>query len=624
MCGIAFRQGARLSADRRRAALSCLAHRGPDGEGVFEEPGLFVGHTRLKIVDLSAAADQPMLSPDGRYVLAYNGEIYNHADLRRTVARAGWTWRGHGDTESLLALLVVEGVQCLRKLRGMFAFVLWDREEESLLAARDPLGIKPLYYSHHDNVLSVASELQALAAMGVDTAVDQAAVTEFLLTGSVQHPRTMFARIRCLPPGHCLIVKDGQATERAYWRAPEPAEDVADNRSKDDLVDQLDGHLAESVKLHLNSDVPVGTFLSGGIDSSLITAYASDFSSSLKTFSVGFETKAPERWDETSFARVVSDRYGTDHHDVVVTRCEFADAMEEIVRAIDQPSADGVNSYFVARAAAAEVKVALSGQGGDELFAGYNVFRVMARLQTTLQQTSRLPAAIRSLGERVVRLPAHLQQNWYVRAASTVLTGGDVPTLMATVGALFGPGEIGVSLAASDPAGRPDSDPVNAMCRHLLANYLPNTLLRDMDVMSMAHSLEVRVPLTDSVLAEFALGIGGEEKVTWQESKVLLREVARRRLPPALTERRKQGFTFPLCEWLQHPTCLEQVRDVLSADSVRTIGLVDPELASRELRRLGDRPAGRLDWLTAQRVWALYVLHQWHRQPTRSGGCRLG
>jgi len=217
-----------------------------------------------------------------------------------------------------------------------------------------------------------------------------------------------------------------------------------------------------------------------------------------------------------------------------------------------------------------------------------------------------------------------VQQNWYVRAASTVLTGGDVPTLMATVGALFGPAEIGVPVADSDFAGRPESDPVNAMCRHLMANYLPNTLLRDMDVMSMAHSLEVRVPLTDSVLAEFALGIAGEEKVTWEESKVLLREVARRRLPPALTERRKQGFTFPLSEWLQHPACLGQVQDVLSADSVRNVGLVDPKLASRELKRLGDRPAGSLDWLTAQRVWALYVLHQWHRQSTRSASCRFG
>ncbi|MDQ6879824.1 MAG: asparagine synthase (glutamine-hydrolyzing) [Candidatus Dormibacteraeota bacterium] len=618
MCGIAFRHGDPPSPGRCRAALASIAHRGPDAQGVFEDPGIFMCHTRLKIVDLSNAADQPMHSPDGRYVLAYNGEIYNHAELRSSATRAGWKWRSHGDTESLLALLVVEGPQCLRRLRGMFAFVLWDRQENSLLAARDTLGIKPLYYSHKDDVTTVASELHALTTMGVDATLDSEAVTEFLLTGSVHCPRTIFSRMRCLPPGHYLTVRDGRAAELAYWRLPDPLPSGVDSQSKVDLVDRLDLHLADSVKRHLCSDVPVATFLSGGIDSSLITAYASEHSPSLKTFCVGFETRSPERWDEKSFARIVSDRYGTDHTDVVVTRGEFANCMEEIVGAIDQPSADGVNSYFVARAAAAEVKVALSGQGGDELFAGYNVFRFVARIQAALRTTSHFPAAVTSQGRRVIRLPASLQHNWYIRAASTLLTGGDIPTLMATVGALFGPGEIGAPVPQPVLAHAPDGDRINAICRHLIVNYLPNTLLRDLDVMSMAHSLEVRVPLTDSVLAEFALGIAGEAKVTWQESKVLLRAIARRRLPAALTERRKQGFTFPLCEWLQHPTCQEQLKDVLSPASVRNVGLVDPKLVAGELKRLGSRATPTPDWLTAQRVWALYVLHQWHQQSTGS------
>jgi asparagine synthase (glutamine-hydrolysing) len=394
-------------------------------------------------------------------------------------------------------------------------------------------------------------------------------------------------------------------------------------RSEEELVEELDQLRHESVRLQLGSDVPVGVFLSGGIDSSLVTAYAATELSEVHTFSVGFEAADPE-WDETGHAAVAAEHLGTRHERVVVTPSDFAARIPELVRAIDQPSADGVNSYFVSGAAAPHVKVALSGQGGDELFAGYNIFRFASRLHELVERMPVLPGAGR-IGRKAGSLPASMQHNWYLRGIVGVLPHGDPTLLAAMANPLFGASEIGAAPMPTEPPA--NGDVVNAISTQLVGGYLANTLLRDTDAMSMSHSLEVRVPIVDPVLAEFALSIQGSQKVAWNNSKALLRAIARRRLPAELLDRPKQGFNFPLADWLRLPGCYRVVSEGLSPESVAEAGLVDPALVARELRRFRSPLPKKTLWLRAQRVWALYVLHEWHQSwrenrlsaPLRSG-----
>ncbi|MBA2644130.1 MAG: asparagine synthase (glutamine-hydrolyzing) [Solirubrobacterales bacterium] len=607
MCGVAATLGFAPDAAHRAAVLSSLAHRGPDGHGCYVREDVFIGHTRLAIIDLSEAASQPMVSDDGRYVLAYNGEIYNHVELRGPLESRGWRFRGTGDTEVLLAALAMEGEACLPRLRGMFAFALWDGQRRRLLAARDALGIKPLYYAHGDRTI-LASELRTMALLGAGARVDPVAVETFLLTGSVIGPRTILEGVRSLPPGHLVSFEDGIAREKVYWRVPDEA---AELRPRDELVSELDGLLRDGIRQQLRSDVPVGTFLSGGIDSSLITSYAAEeIGEGLHTFSVGFGD-ASARWDETNAAKLVSDRYRTQHHRVVVSRSDFRAQMQTLPAVIDQPSADGVNSYFVSGAAAAHVKVALSGQGGDELFAGYNIFQFASRLSRLIERLPTPPPAAAHVGRLALRLPARLQHNWYVRGAAGVLTRGDPALIAQMTNPLFSPLEVNVAVEPRiESVG--NLDLVNVISRQVLTGYLPHTLLRDMDAMSMAHSLEVRVPLVDPVLAEFALSIPGTQKVSWGNSKSLLRDIAATRLPPALRARSKQGFNFPLAEWLRARDCDDLLIEALAPDRVREAALVPEKTVAHELARLRRPLPGDLLWLRAQRVWALYVLHEWH------------
>jgi asparagine synthase (glutamine-hydrolysing) len=608
MCGIAFALGELPDEASSRVALASMAHRGPDDFSFLVDDGVWFGHTRLEILDLTEAASQPMCSPDGRYVLSYNGEIYNYRELRGELERAGWPLRGSGDTEVLLGQLALERERCLPRLRGMFAFALWDREERRLLAARDPLGIKPLLYAANGDCLVLASELRTLRALGVDGNISPRSVEDFLLTGSTQAPRTMIEGVGALNPGHLLRwVQGGLQVER--WWEPSPREQVPDSVAE--LAEELDHRLAESVRIQLRSDVPVGSFLSGGIDSSLVTAYAAEAAEGrLRTFSVGFGD-AGARWDETPAASLVAKRYSTEHSRIEIGRQEFVVQMEELPRAIDQPSVDGVNSWFICRAAAPHVTVCLSGQGGDELFGGYNVFRFASGIERLLARAPSPPAALARVGLASRRLPARLQHNWYLRGAAVAMARGDPGLAMELANPLFGPSEIGANRALEP--GERNGDLVNELSLRLMQGYLPNTLLRDMDAMSMAHSLEVRVPIVDHRLAEFALAIPGSHKVSWQESKRPLREIARRRLPPELLSRPKQGFAFPLSEWLRHPDSMRILRATLAPTEVRDAGLVDPGLVRTELTRLERPRPGELAWLRAQRVWGLFVLHRWHR-----------
>jgi asparagine synthase (glutamine-hydrolysing) len=612
MCGIALALGGKPSPARAGHVLATLRHRGPDGCGTYEDQDVFIGHTRLAIIDLSDAGSQPMHSPDGRFVLAYNGEIYNYRELRDEVGTRDWPWRGHGDTEVLLALLAREGVACLQRLRGMFAFVLWDRLERTIVAARDHLGIKPLYYVAEPGSLRISSELRGICALGGGTALDDEAVSAFLVEGAVPGPRTILSGVRALLPAHFIEVhadRPDNVQQQQYWDLPPSG---VDEISDDEVVDRIDQALRETVRLELRSDVPLGVFLSGGLDSSLVASYAADeLREDLRTCSVGFET-ADRRLDETSAAGLVAKHLKSRHERIVVSRDAFVTRIHELVSALDQPSVDGVNSYFVSRAAAPSIKVALSGQGGDELFGGYNTFPFASRLS---ELTSRLPVAprtLRRLGMRAKRLPARLQHSWYVRGIVGALTDVD-PELLVALNPVFGAREVGVEIRATGRASQNGSrDVVNALSRIMVRGYLVNTLLRDMDAMSMAHSLEVRVPLVDHVLLSLALSVPGRQKTVWGSTKMPLRRLVGRRLPAELLDRPKQGFTFPLAEWLTHPNTRPIIDGILDRDQITAVGRVDPELVRSEVQRLCYPRRTDIRWLRAQRVWALIVLHAWH------------
>jgi asparagine synthase (glutamine-hydrolysing) len=615
MCGIAVALRAKPSPRRAEHVVATLRHRGPDGSGVYEDEDIFVGHTRLAIIELSDAGAQPMQSPDGRFVLAYNGEIFNHRELREGIGARGWPWRGDSDTEVLLALLAREGVACLERLRGMFAFVLWDRDARTVLAARDHLGIKPLYYSVEDASLRISSELRGICALGGAATLDDEAVATFLVEGAVAGPRTILEGVRALPPAHFITAHADQPAivhERRYWELPPPA---AIDKPEQDFVERVDDALRETVRLELRSDVPLGVFLSGGLDSSLVASYAADeLGEDLHTFSVGFET-VDARLDETGAASRVAKHLRSQHERVVVHRSEFVTQMRDVVAALDQPSVDGINSYFISSAAARSVKVALSGQGGDELFGGYNTFPFASKLANLTSHFPVAPLRVQAFAARATQLPARVQHNWYVRGAVGALTDVDPAVLVAMSNPVFAAREVGVTPRhfSADAGANRCRDVVNEISRIMVRGYLVNTLLRDMDATSMAHSLEVRVPLVDRVLLTLAFRAPGWQKVVWGNTKMPLRTLVGRRLPTELLHRPKQGFTFPLADWLAHPMTRPVIDEILDPDRIAAVGRVSPDLVRHEVDRLRHPRRTDIRWLRAQRVWALIVLHEWHQ-----------
>ncbi len=607
ICGIASASG--LVDPERIAAMSrTLVHRGPDSAGEYTNGSVGLAARRLSIIDLETG-DQPIANEDGTIHVVQNGEIYNYRELRRDLERAGHRFRTHGDTEVLLHLYEEHGDHFADRLRGMFALAIWDAPRRRLLLARDRFGIKPLYYREEGGELAFASELRALPRGKID--LD--ALEAFLAFNSIPAPLTIFREVRKLAAGHFLVWESGRARLERFARpAPVAASDTRDDEEAE-LVEELRARMRDSVRAHLVSDVPVGVLLSGGVDSALLAALAADESSEpLRTFSIGFEERS---FDELADARRVAERYATQHRELVL-RPNAALLLPALADAFDEPFADSsaLPTYLVSQLAAADVKVALSGEGGDELFGGYYTYAA----DLLAARASGLARLIRPVVER---LPSSSARASFDYRAKRFVRAAHLPPLERH----HGWKEIFSEDARAELTGRPSSfDPVDLLrARYAetegadelarlqdvdLGVYLVDDLLVKTDRASMAHSLEARVPYLDTVVTNLALALPTRHKVRGLSKKVLLRKAAEPLLPREIVHGKKRGFSIPAAAWLRGE--LEPfARDTLAPSVLARQGFFRPGTVAR---LLDDHVAGRED--RSRQLWGLLAFTLWHER----------
>ncbi|HWH94069.1 MAG TPA: asparagine synthase (glutamine-hydrolyzing) [Baekduia sp.] len=617
MCGIAglaALDGGAVDARGLDAMIDALAHRGPDGRGVRVDGPVALASRRLAIIDI-AHGEQPIANEDGTVLVVQNGEIYNHEQLREELRARGHAFTTRCDTEVLVHAYEEYGEAFLERLRGMFALAIWDGRRRRLLIARDRFGIKPLFWRARQGVLSFASELKALRHQpGFGTELDPAALEAYFAFNSIPAPLSIFREVRKLAPGHVLTWTPGSEPRVRRWCrvAPAPSSAVRRGQGEEELAGELRERLRDSVRAHLVADVPVGVFLSGGVDSGTLAALAAEATDGpLRTFSVGFEEAS---FDELEQARMTAHRYGTDHHEIVL-RPDAAELLPEIVAAFDEPFADSsaLPTYAVSRLAAEHVKVVLSGEGADELFGGYFTYvadvlapwlRGPARVARPLVQ--RLPSSSRrvSLEYKAKRFvgaaalpPLERHHGW-----KEILS----PALRAE---LLGPGTrpdpVDVLRARyAETAGAP------ALARLQdvdVGVYLPDDLLVKTDRASMAHSLEARVPFLDAAVSDLALALPTRMKVRGLDKKRLLRRAARPLLPAAVVDGPKRGFSIPAAAWLRGEL-LPMARELLAPDALRRGGVLDPAPVQR---LLDEHVARRHDHSRA--LWGVLCFTLWQQ-----------
>jgi asparagine synthase (glutamine-hydrolysing) len=610
MCGICGIVSADLVVDPARlAAMSAtLTHRGPDSNGSHIENGVGLAARRLAIIDLETG-DQPIANETGTLHVVQNGEIYNYRELRRELERAGHRFTTHGDTEVLVHLYEEHGSRFAERLRGMFAIAIWDAGRKRLVLARDRYGIKPLYYRLVASELAFASELRALPRGEID--LD--ALEAFLAFNSIPAPLTIFRETRKLPPGHLLVWENGRAELSRYARpAPVDAADVRDDEDAE-LVEELRARLRDSVRAHLVADVPVGVLLSGGIDSSALTALAADEGAeAVRTFSIGFEERS---FDELAHARLIAERYGTDHRELVL-RPDAALLLPALAEAFDEPFADSsaLPTYLVSQLAAENVKVALSGEGGDELFGGYYTYAA----DLLALRAGPLARLARPLVER---LPSSSAKASFDYRAKRFVRGAHLPPLERHHAwkEIFSPearAELTGRTSAFDPVELLRARFAETEGAELLARlqdvdlglYLVDDLLVKTDRASMAHSLEARVPFLDPVVTNFALALPTTHKVRRLRKKVLLRKAVEPLVPREILRGRKRGFSIPAAAWLRGE--LEPfARETLSAETLRRQGFFRPEAVAR---LIDDHVARRED--LSRQLWGLLAFTLWHER----------
>ena len=583
-----------------------LVHRGPDSSGEFSDEGVALAARRLSIIDLETG-DQPVANENGTVHVVQNGEIYNYRELRRELERAGHSFRTQGDTEVLLHLYEEHGDRFAERLRGMFAIAIWDASHRRLVLARDRFGIKPLYYRHAENELAFASELRALPRGEID--LD--ALEAFLAFNSIPAPLTIFREIRKLPPGHLLIWEDGRLELRRFAR-PAPLEELREDEEAE-LVEELRSRLRDSVRAHLVSDVPVGVLLSGGVDSAFLAALAAEESSEpLRTFSIGFEERS---FDELAGARLVAERYGTEHRELVL-RPDAALLLPALADAFDEPFADSsaLPTYLVSQLAANDVKVALSGEGGDELFGGYYTYAA----DLLAERVGGLARLARPLVER---LPTSSSRASFDYKAKRFVRAAHLPSLERHHGwkEIFSPGlraELTGRRSAFDPVDilrdryreTEGADELARLQDVDLGIYLVDDLLVKTDRASMAHSLEARVPYLDTVVTNLALALPTRHKIRGLSKKVLLRKAAAPLLPREIVHGKKRGFSIPAAAWLRGE--LEPfARETLSRETLQRQGYFHAEVVTR---LLDDHVAGRED--RSRQLWGLLAFTLWHER----------
>ncbi len=591
-----------------------MVHRGPDHSGEYVADGVGLAMRRLSIIDLEGG-DQPIFNEDRSVCVIQNGEIYNFRELAEDLRRRGHTFTTSSDTEVLAHLYEEHGEQFPALLRGMFAVAVWDVRRGRLVLARDPFGIKPLYYAEHGGSLGFASELRGLMQWSaVSRQIDPTALATYLAFNWIPAPLTIFSSARKLPPGHLLVHEGGQTRISRYSRPGAPPREQLREMAPEEAAELVREALKDSVRAHLVSDVPVGILLSGGVDSSILTALAAqEASGPLKTFSIGFEEK---RFNELDKARLVARRYGTDHQELVV-RPDAADLLPKVVRAFDEPFGDSsaLPSYIVSELAASQVKVVLAGEGGDELFGGYFTYVAHGMAPPLRTMASLAWPALR-------RLPSGSGAGRYARYEDKLkrfARGAGLPPLQRHCAwQEVIPAEVRASLLCGDPSGANvlaahearfsetrGADPVARFQDLDLGTYLVDDLLVKSDRASMAHSLEVRVPFVDPEVVRTAFSLATRHKVQGNSKKRVLRDAARPLVPDEVLSAPKQGFSIPAADWLRGDL-QPLAREALADGQLKAQGL----LAPGPVNRLFDaHVAGQED--NSRQLWGLLMLTLW-------------
>jgi asparagine synthase (glutamine-hydrolysing) len=617
MCGICGIAGTSPSELIDPATLvrmrDVMEYRGPDDAGSYIGEGIGLAMRRLSIIDISGGR-QPMSNHDGSLWIVFNGEIYNYLELRKQHLST-YPFKTESDTEVILHLYEKFGVDCVNHLNGMFAFAIWDARKQELFLARDRVGVKPLYYTIAQGTLLFASELKSLLQHpAVTVSVNSNALDEFMTFGYVQTPNTMISNIHRLPEGHVATWRRGHLYLRRYWDLKFEENTQRTERESIDVLNEL---LADSIRLRLRSDVPIGVLLSGGIDSSAVTAMLARSVNQVKTFSIGFD-EGPA-YNELTYARQIARQFGTDHHETIVSASAFTDCIPKSIYHMDEPVSDGASIplYFVSALAAQHVKVVLAGEGSDELFGGYPIYRYM----TLLERYRRLPQWVREhvtdrmFGQfpagaiklrkyaSLARIPLerrYLGPHLYDREQRSSLYSAE---LKATLNGYD-------AVAAVDPLWQTASHFPDAISKMLYADtksWLPNDLLIKADRMTMAHSIELRVPFLDYRLIEFAATLPSNYKIRGNQTKYILKQALTGVLPQNIIHRSKFGFPTPL-ERILRRSGASYMKDTLLSPTAIQRGNFQPQYVSNLIREHVD---GIQDHHSI--LWRLIVLEEWHR-----------
>jgi asparagine synthase (glutamine-hydrolysing) len=610
MCGISGWIG---PPDKERAERmrGVIRHRGPDDRGEYVDDSATLLHERLSIIDL-AGGHQPLSNEDGRYQIIFNGEIYNYRELRSRLESRGHRFQTSSDTEVIVHLYEEEGERCPEQLSGMFAFAIWDSREKTLFLARDRLGIKPLFYAEAGDTFLFASELKAVLASGlVPRRLDPEGLDLYLTFMYVPAPRTIVSGVRKLPPGHTLTRRKGCSTVRKYWELP-PAETAAHPPHRAAL-EELTALLEDAVKIRLMSEVPLGAYLSGGLDSSLVVGLMTRASAGpINTFSVGFEERG---FDESPWSRMVAERFGT-HHEELIVKHHSTEDLPKIIRALDEPVADSaaIPTYFMAEVTKPHVTVVLTGEGADEIFAGYSHYKILL-WGDRLSALGPGPAA-RGMAGLLKSLPAS-------RGAEYIGRLRDRAGAFLALKSVFGEREKAALYSWDDLSSVRSARPAHEFVRRYLvpgdgpylhqllrldmAGWLPDDLLVKVDRMTMAHSVEARVPYLDHRVVEAVMRLPASWKLRAFTGKRLLRDVAGPLLPPEIVNRRKTGFAVPVGEWAASEM-RGLVQDALGPGAVKRRGIFRPGSVSPLLETRS------YNMFQRRQMWTLLCLELWCRE----------
>ena len=590
-------------------------HRGPDASGTYVNDFLVFGHSRLSIIDPDPSANQPFYSSDNKFILIFNGEIYNYKKIRESLP--DYHFRTNSDTEVVLAAYQEWGISCLHQFNGMFAFAIWDVEKRSLFIARDRLGIKPLYVYDNNESIVFSSEIRSLMECSfVKKKIDKDSFVDYLRYNTVHAPKTIIEGIKVLMPGHYIWVSDDEYKTEAYWDINKKINRKSDKQSYEEIKFEVKNQLTKSIKRRLVSDVPFGAFLSGGIDSSAIVALMSEVSDKPpKTFNISF---AEEAFSEAKYARIIANKYNTDHTEIKLTPADFLKELPHALAGMDHPSGDGLNSFIVSKVAKdAGVTMVLSGLGGDELFAGYDIFpravslldkkwiysfpmgirRLMGKALKIIKPSIASDKTVETLTKKYLELPFYYPINRQV-------LNDELISKLTRIGVLPENEVYKIGLNGIDVKASGFNSPFLSKVSYMEINtYMQNILLRDTDQMSMAHSLEVRVPFLDHELVEYVYGVADEHKFPYSPKKLLVDSLGDL-MPKEIVNRPKMGFTFPWEHWMKNELksfCIDNLTN-----------LVDKELLDKkQLWDMWERFLKGNQKATWSRLWPLVVLGFW-------------